>query len=271
MNKLQQVEFYILESFDEACKKNGIKYSLAYGTALGAVRHKGFIPWDDDIDVYMQRNEYEIFRKMATDILPSDLFFQAYDTDPEYPLPFAKIRKRGTAFVENGRGHLNMHQGIFIDVFVLDNVSLNPLKKFLQGVNADLMWITMAKGRNWIGKKKVLVSLLNLGLSNDEKYVRRLKKYEEKIIKYSEPKSEVLRMLGYGSRSKYAKQRFEKKDLEIIEIPFEHKHFLIMQGYDKYLTGNYGDYMTPPPKEQQIGLHDYEYLSFTDEYIQEKL
>ena len=85
MNTLQQIEFDILKELDNICKTNGIKYYLAYGTALGAVRHKGFIPWDDDIDVVMLRDDYDKFCKLAPEEIPDDLFFQTVYSNIEYP------------------------------------------------------------------------------------------------------------------------------------------------------------------------------------------
>ena len=122
LRDVQKVQLEILLEFDRICRKHGLKYLLFAGTLLGAVRHKGFIPWDDDIDVCMLRGDYERFLTVCKDELSAELFLQTTDTDREYPLQFAKLRKNNTRFVEKSMSDLKIHHGVFIDIFPLDNV-----------------------------------------------------------------------------------------------------------------------------------------------------
>lgn len=269
MNELQKKEFEILEQFHAICEENGLKYYLAYGSAIGAVRHKGFIPWDDDMDVVMLRDDYDKLIDLSKSIIPDDLFLQTYEVDHEYPFFFSKLRKRGTAFVEKGTEDLNINHGIFIDIFPLDYIPQNKINKFRQQVVAEKLWIMMAKTRIKSGAKKLLVQILNIGL-NETSYIAKVKKLENKMKSYSKGKTSKVALLTYGGFAPYAMQYFDVNDLEPMKILFENKEFYIMKGYDKVLRESYGDYMTPPPLDKQIPLHDYYFLSFNEEYIPEK-
>ena len=128
---IQEIELDILLEFDRICKKHGLKYQLYSGTLIGAVRHEGFIPWDDDIDVAMPRADYDKFIELK-DELADDYFFQSYETDPQYINRFGKIRKNGTVFMEKLVQELDMHHGIYIDVFPFDNIKPHSFSGKLQ-------------------------------------------------------------------------------------------------------------------------------------------
>ena len=108
LRRLQQTEFEILKEFDRICKKHNIQYFLDSGTALGAARHKGFIPWDDDIDVGMLRSDYEHFLEICPKELEQKYFLQTIETDPGCPCLFAKIRKNGTIYQENEKHRIKI-------------------------------------------------------------------------------------------------------------------------------------------------------------------
>ena len=123
LKQLQRIELEMLIEVDRICRKYHIQYSLDGGTLLGAIRHKGFIPWDDDIDVIMLRPEYFRFRKVCKQELDQSRFFlQDYLSDPYYRWGYAKIRRNNTKFMRQGQETLKQHSGIFIDIFVADNV-----------------------------------------------------------------------------------------------------------------------------------------------------
>ena len=117
----QKIMLDILSEIHRICVENHLTYWLEAGTLLGAIRHKGFIPWDDDCDVSMPRKDYEKFLERAQSQLPETMFLQTKETDKEYPLPWAKVRKNGTLLIETGEtGKENYHHGIFVDVFPYD-------------------------------------------------------------------------------------------------------------------------------------------------------
>lgn len=120
LRQLQLAELEILNEFVRVCEKEGLRYYLVGGTLLGAVRHQGFIPWDDDVDVAMPREDYDRFARIAEKELAPQYFYQSPDTDPHYFLTYAKIRKNGTEIYEERFKNARFHKGIFIDIFPLD-------------------------------------------------------------------------------------------------------------------------------------------------------
>jgi lipopolysaccharide cholinephosphotransferase len=120
LQRLHDTEQEILDQIVSICEKHSIVYFLIYGTLLGSVRHKGFIPWDDDADIAMTRAEYEKFAEACKTDLPDTYFFHDINTDPLYWLPFAKVQKNGTLFIEQNQKDVDTHHGIWVDIFILD-------------------------------------------------------------------------------------------------------------------------------------------------------
>lgn len=130
LEKMKKIELEMLVELDRICRKHEIKYNLCAGTLLGAVRHKGFIPWDDDIDVRMLRSEYKRFCEACKTELDSTRFFwQTHDTDPGYRWEFGRILRKGTEYVRVGQETLKQKTGVFIDIFPSDGVPTGWLSK----------------------------------------------------------------------------------------------------------------------------------------------
>ena len=138
LREVQLIQLNMLLKVDEICRLNNIRYYLIGGSALGAVRHKGFIPWDDDVDIGMFRRDYDQFLDIADKFLDNKYFLQTNRTDPDYHGPYAKLRANNTTYIEKVSRSLGakIHQGIFIDIFPLDNV---PDKKLLLKLQLTLM------------------------------------------------------------------------------------------------------------------------------------
>ena len=130
--RLQMLELEMVAEVDRVCRKHDITYSICGGTLLGAVRHKGFIPWDDDADLWMLREDYERFRKVAHEMDPEICWLQDHETDPEYPWGYSKVRRTGTKFVRIGQEHLKMKTGVMIDIFPLDDCPMSRFGQWLQ-------------------------------------------------------------------------------------------------------------------------------------------
>lgn len=117
MTPLQEKELALLKEFVAICDRLQLRYYLVCGSALGAVKYQGFIPWDDDVDVALPRKEYEIFLAEAPSMLPPQFFLQDYRSDPAFPAIFAKLRDSNTTFLEKSASRLNIHHGIYMDIF----------------------------------------------------------------------------------------------------------------------------------------------------------
>ena len=139
LQKLKDKEFKNLLEFDRVCKQLGINYTLSSGTLLGAVRHGGFIPWDDDIDVAMLREDYNKFIAEGQQLLPEHLFIQTYETDKNYPLNFSKIRDVSTVLIEYCTRNLQMKNGAYIDIFPIDKVSSNSIVRWFDNMLLSLI------------------------------------------------------------------------------------------------------------------------------------
>ncbi len=254
LRKLQFIELEMITEVDRICRENDIEYSLDGGTLLGAVRHKGFIPWDDDADVIFTRHEYAKFFRACKKELDTDRFFlQDYKTDPYYRWGYAKLRRNNTEFIRVGQEHMKYRTGVCIDIFVVDNVPDSPvLRRMNYGLNYAL--------------RKILYS--ELGMKQEESYLLRLwyrllflipKKVPFKIRNYfakinNHKKTELVSHLLFQYPSEKTKYGMPASCFEkYIDTDYEGHKFRIFADYDRYLTLLYGDYMTPPPPEKQKG------------------
>lgn len=254
LKKLQELEFDILKQFIEICDKYDLNYSLAYGTLIGAVRHKGFIPWDDDIDVAMSRADYDKFCKIMESQPLEGYFFQSYITEPQCGLIFSKIRKDNTVLSEIYSHHINMHQGVWIDIFPYDKVSNNKIKRkidYLMFLVWKNMYIVkcdynMPPNRSKIGYIfYYVVKFVNLFLSR--RFL--INKVEKSMTKYKNKSTDYV--------FSYADNNVEQKKFpsELLDhycfLNFEGEKVKSFKEYDCYLRNNYGDYMILPPEDQR--------------------
>ena len=120
MNDVQNVVMDMFKEFIKICDTLNLKWYMINGSALGAVKYGGFIPWDDDLDVGLLRTDYEIFLEKAQDLLPKHIFLQNYRTDKNFPHIYSKLRNSNTTFIEPSIAKLDMNHGIFLDIFPLD-------------------------------------------------------------------------------------------------------------------------------------------------------
>lgn len=251
LRQLQMIELEMLVELDRICKKYQIKYSLDGGTLLGAVRHKGFIPWDDDADVIMLRKEYMKFRKACKKELDRTRFFlQDYQSDPEYRWGYAKLRRKNTKFVRQGQENLKQ-QGVFMDILVADNVPDGYISRrfhhFLCFLIRKALYSEVGKSQDPKAILRCIYRILSRVPRNWLFRVRnqlaaRSNRRRTKLISHY--------TLEYPKHCRYGLPRvcFD----EMIEIDFEGKRFYGFRNYDLYLSTYYGDYMTLPPKGKQV-------------------
>lgn len=269
MKKLKEIEIDMLKKFVSICEQLGLKYYLIGGTLLGAVRYKGFIPWDDDIDVGMPRQDYEIFVEKAGMFLPDYIFLQNFRTDKNMIFPFTKLRNVNTTYIETRSKYSKMNQGVWMDIFPLDYYELNELKR-----NYQTRKISIINMR--IGMEQYIVD------NTDRSFARKVtRKIAYKIIKMMYPTltSAVKRVDSIYSSTVPSDIWVNKsgaypgKEEVPIEwfgkgcyVDFENMKVSAPVEYDKYLKHIYGDYMTPPPVEKQVSVHDIEVIDLEKSY-----
>src|SRR5699024_6691307 len=257
LEKLKKVGLDILKEFIRVCDLLDLKYYLAYGTLIGAVRHEGYIPWDDDVDVYMPRPDYEIFMKEAKKYLKDNYFVQNNDTDPEYLLRFAKLRDSNTTFIEEEYKKYTINYGIFIDIFPLDGYVKG--KDFL--LDMRIKQKAFEESDNEV-KFKNSLSTFNMKviqkigpiLNKKINLEKTMNSYEDRAKKFSYKDSDyVAEMVGSIYIVPMKKDVFGEGKL----MKFEDIYARVPDDYDTCLKLLYGDYMKLPPKEQREPHHNF--------------
>ncbi len=220
----------LLEIFDDICKEEGLVYWLDHGTLLGAVRESGFIPWDDDLDVTMPREDYERFLEIAPRQLPETIFLQTKESDPATPVHYAKLRDRRSTYIdkwEKGK-KICYHQGIFIDIFPLNRI--DP------------------------AREKTYAKLLNFAKLFSNRYVKidTVAKYLiGKINAFHDPAGELV--VSGAETMHYVVHIPQSIVFPLGSVPFESREYPAPGDPARYLASIFGkDFMTPPPPEKRI-------------------
>ena len=268
--KMQLLELGMLVDFDRVCRKFNIKYSILGGTILGAVRHKGFIPWDDDADIGMLREEYEKFKLVASELNPKICYFQDNTRDSEYRWGYGKLRRTGTQYVRCGQEHLKCKTGIFIDIFPLDDVPNSIILQMFQDFYCfccrKILWSEVGKKTN-TGLLRIWYSVLSIIPISIVFYLLRL--YSSRSNNNS---CNLVRTLCYTSIGKLyykhsLKQRYglpKRWFLDCVEYDFENTKLMGSRDYDEVLSFWFGDYMQPPPPEKRQQHSACSYIDFGD-------
>lgn len=254
LRKIQLYELDILKELDRICKKHNIQYFLYGGTLLGAVRHKGFIPWDDDVDIVMPRKDYDAFAKICETELGNNYFYQTCFTDKDFPLLFAKIRRNDSAVFEQKWLENEMHNGIFIDILPLDDFpdSMRIGKALLHMVSFFHRLCTgnIPKSGNII-KKSCFAVFKRLS-------IKRKYKLREFALHMSNHLGGKTKVCSYGSHYQPTIKRVLCKDWFVGDerMKFEDGEFCVPKGWQEYLIHLYGySYMElPPEKDRQTHL-----------------
>ena len=241
LKKLHQCEQEILDEVDRICDKYNLIYYLTGGTLLGAVRHKGFIPWDDDMDIVMPREDLEKFFDVAPSELGNKYFLQSQKTDSNWHRLYCKVRKNNTLFIEKKTKGLKHHQGIYIDIFPLDsgnrhNDLLERIKsKFVKTVNAHFQMFYGEVPMNW---KHKLIS-----------YIFPISFFELVRKRWMNGSGDYF--INYESRYHTLKYTFRKSVFNPpVLLEFEGKKYSVPREYKTVLSRIYGDdYMELPPED----------------------
>lgn len=246
----------ILAEIDRICKANDIKYFAYAGTLLGAVRHKGLIPWDDDIDVVMPRKDYERFAKVCETQLSNGFELQTIYTDPLASNPWMKLHDVNTAFI-SGYRRKGCMEGINIDIFPVDNVPddenerLKRAKK-IDRINQIYEYRFSAKSKNDSAKMRLYKFAISLVPPFSEQKFK--EKYDKFIQKYNDRETKDV---VYFSNRKYMRKVIDKSVFEeTVYLPFENIEVPAPVGYLQVLEGLYGEnYMELPPEEERVTVH----------------
>ena len=269
--KMQLVELDMLIDFDRVCRNNNINYVIFGGTMLGAIRHKGYIPWDDDADIAMLREDYEKFKSHMNELNPDICYFQDNTTDPEYRWGYGKLRRTGTKYVRVGQEHLKCKTGIFIDVFPMDDIPKTTFFQIIQDFRCfclrKVLWSEVAKF-NTKGIAKIWFTLLSK--IPTKKVFKKIEKYTTKSSNNTKNRVRVLLFPATGRLYKknpikemygMPKKWFLDKD----EYIFEKNKFYGTKDYDAILKYIYGNYMKLPPLEGREQHSPFSEIKFPDE------
>lgn len=250
LRQIQMIQLEMLVEVDRICRKCGIKYNIIAGTLLGAVRHGGYIPWDDDADVALLRPEYEKFRQaVKTELDTSRFYFQDHRRTRGYRWGYGKLRRKDTLFLREHQEHMPYEQGIFIDIFPLDGVPnnyfLRSMKNFECFCVRKILWSKVGQVAEKSMLKRQCYKLLaripeehiwdyynRMVSSADRKRTRMVR-----ILTFPTPNSE------YG----YYRSWYENS----VDTMFEGKIFQGIKDYDSYLSFKFGDYKKLPPMDKR--------------------
>lgn len=258
-NDLKAIHKYtleILEYIHKICVSNNIKYSLDGGTLIGAIRHKGFIPWDDDADIFMPRPDYDRFINIITN--DQNKYFKClnFGITKNYFYPFAKIVNLKTKLKEGDFIEPD-DLGVHVDVFPYDAVSNNFLNLRIKHIKKLRSCCSLAASKKIQKSRSLIKNIFKhitfplLKLIGWKFWAKKTNNFLKRI-KY-EKSDYIMAYTGINyKRTIIPKNYFD----DIICIDFEDKQFNIINQYDKYLTSIYGDYMTPPPLQNQIKKHN---------------
>lgn len=259
LREQQLLQLDILKEIHRVCAENNINYFMMYGTLIGAARHEGFIPWDDDIDLVMLRSEYDRFTKVCEDgALQSKYVIQNCNTDPEFEFTISRIGMIGTYSDDHSRKNLKSMNYTYVDVFPLDNTPDSPKERKKHAKRI----------RCW---QRILHFRMNYQYDNNSKLKLVLKKclaipfqciplswymkhFSKEVTRYNEIETNKCGMLcgRYG----YERESYDKADfISPILLKFEDGCFMAPKKYDEILKHIYGDYMALPPEKDRIIRH----------------
>ena len=274
LKKVQGQLLIIAKEIKRVCEKHGINYFLLGGTLIGAVRHKGFIPWDDDLDLGMLREDYEKFLEIAPSELSEDFCLQTMENDPEYGLAFAKVRMNGTVYREMTDPRIKAHQGFWVDVFPYDNIP-DDNAELAQMADRIMDYRTLLLMKAGSTPWKVIPVFYKRWKSHMryKKFINRAAKipreqlvsdYNKEMKRYNE--SATARICQQSGGARFGKHPLDRNFLsEFTKLSFEDDEFQCPKRYDEFLRAIYGDYMQLPPEDQRHCTHGIIELKFRED------
>ena len=265
VREIQQMELGIMEYIHEVCNKIGVKYFLAYGSLIGAVRHQGFIPWDDDMDICMLRDDYE---KLQDYLIanPSERYqVMSYKNNRNYVYPFMKVMDNQTYLIEEDV-RIDSNMGIYVDIFPVDGYEDDQAFKDKMTTIIKKRQLSCYTFKGITNKNSFINSLIRYAsviafyFTDTNKYVKQIDELAKsrKVEDY-----ELVDYLIYKDMNKPVWKREWLKDVKVGN--FEGRDFLIPVNFHELLTSDYGNYMQLPPVEQQVSHHDFRLWKIVEE------
>ena len=255
LSELKAIQLEIIQAIHTFCEKHNIKYSLGYGSLLGAVRHGGYIPWDDDIDIIMPRSDYDKFVS-SFNTFHHTIKVRNHSNYTGYPFPFAKVEDTRT--IKNELGYTGL--GIAVDVFPIDNIPDSSLdSKHLLRKCRRLILMNQIKFIKWDSRRPLYRNLIVYIIKIPLLFVSFKKlslKHEKLSISYNSKHTNYAGCLiaFYNHKEIMQNHLFS----EYTQIKFENLNLCSIKDYDTYLTNLYGNYMQLPPENKRITHHDFQ-------------
>ena len=250
LRAVQLIQTEMLAEVDRICRLHNINYAMIGGTMLGAIRHKGYIPWDDDADIGLLRDEYERFRKVCETELDHDRFyFQDMRATPGYRWGYGKIRRKDTYFLREGQAHMPYESGIFIDIFPFDNVPDGKIAEKLHNLHCTIirkiLWSEVGKKMDANAFMRGVFSLLSLiPLEMVSNHLQRFS------ARSNRKKYQRVRVITFPARDHVSEGRREWYE-KTVEYQFESIRLLGTESAHEYLEHKFGEYRVTPPESER--------------------
>lgn len=258
ISELRKIQMDILTYVDNTCREYDVHYSMSGGTLIGAIRHKGFIPWDDDIDIMLTREDYNrLIRVMQEKFQNGERRYKilTHGIDQDFKFPYAKVVDESTLIIEDVKGCKNF--GVFIDVFPIDFIpdgkcSTLFIKQHILYYLLNIKRLRWNKGRSFLKNMLILVLQYALLPLSSDKIISKIDKVATNASMFPTKRRSCL-VWGYGKKE-IVPATIHNNHIDVI---FEDRKYMAIKDYDIYLTSLFGDYMQLPPEEKQVTHHDF--------------